>query len=417
MDNKFINYNNYDFSSYSFKTSAKNISLNMNYIQIMTLKKYIEFIYNCDTSWTYKRDSILNFSLIIKNSIKYNSKKTDVTSNITFTNNNFSKLTVISYSNKEKCDDSLKKIIRDYNKQMAKDVKNLCEKILGYSVEENYYFEPVQLCYGSINGFYNFGRVVVDAGKRNVTYDKPQIIKMKIKYNKVIVKEMPIGTPVCDTMLIDRSIMNRLIQLIIRFPFEKRISDGKYYKREEFYSTHNFELDEQNIGNTYSINRNEIITNNLIGFPDDTQKIIDKFYSLDYEKKNTFMKSCTSYINGLNSNSTKALAYYVLAIENIANFNSKPSQSIQKQGSFYAELKGNKKDIIYKIINNVYGKEIVSVDYINMLYKARSSHVHDGLENNDILENALEIDEHSKTIIDSAERLTHSFLIKWLLII
>ena len=78
---------------------------------------------------------------------------------------------------------------------------------------------------------------------------------------------------------------------------------------------------------------------------------------------------------------------------------------------------GNKKDKIYKEINNIYGKEIVSDDYINILYKARSSHVHDGLENNDILETVLGIDEHNKTLIDSAERLAHSFLIKWLLII
>ena len=59
---KLINYNNFDFRNFNFYTGTQTISLNMDYIQTMTLKKYIEFTYKCDTSWTYKRNSILNFS-------------------------------------------------------------------------------------------------------------------------------------------------------------------------------------------------------------------------------------------------------------------------------------------------------------------------------------------------------------------
>ena len=207
------------------------------------------------------------------------------------------------------------------------------------------------------------------------------------------------------------------MQLLLRFPFEEKIIDGKYYLRKNFSPQHTYELDESNLGKLYKINRNKIIDNSKIGFPEDTKTIIDKFYELDYEKKNTFLKSCTSYINGLKSNSTKAIAYYVLAIENISNFCSKASQQIPKQGDFYENVEGNKKNIIYKTINNVFGELIVSEDYVNIIYKARSEHFHDGIENNDIIKTALEIDDSNQSLIDSVERLAHLFLIKWLLII
>ena len=416
-DEKLINFNNFDFSNYYFSTGTKTISLNLNYIQIMTLKKYIENIYKCDTNWIYKKDSILNFSFLLNKVIEVENKKIVFCTNVVFNSNNFSKISVTSYSNDDIDSDNTKKLISTYNKELAKEIKELCKKIEKSTLSDNYFNEAVQLCYGSVNGYYDFGRLIVDAGGKVKAYDKPEILKLRIKYNKVLIKDMPIGTPVCDTMLIDRDIIKKLLQLILRYPIEKRVSDGKYYSRKDFFSNHNFELDDNNIGKTYSINRDNIIKDDFNGFPEDTKEILDKFYSIDYEKKNAFIKSCTCYINGLNSDSTKAIAYYVLALENLANFNSKASQLIPKQGSFYEEMKGNKKDKIYKIINNVFGREIVSDEYVNILYKARSSHIHDGLENNDILEKAFEIDEHNKTLIDSAERLTHSFLVKWLLII
>ena len=414
---KLINFNNYDFSKYLFCSGTKTISLKYNYVQIMALKKYIEIIYKCKTSWTYKKDSILYFSFILDRQIELDEKIIKFNTNIVFNSNRFSKLSITSYLKESTDDDNIKRSIRNYNKNLTKNLKDLCKKIEESTTKDNYFFEPVQLCYGSIYGYFDFGRLIIDAGKKVKAYHKPEIIKLKIKYSKIFVNDMPIGTPVCDTLLIDRDIIKKLLQLILRFPFEKRISDGIYYVRDEFITSHNFELDEANIGKTYSVNRDEIINNDLYGFPDDTKKIIDRFYLLDYEKKNAFIKSCSCYINGLNSESTKAIAYYVLAIENLANFNSKPSQVLPKQGNFYEMMTGNKTKKIYREINNVFGKEIVSYDYINILYKARSSHFHDGLENNDILENALEIDEHNKTLIDSAERLVHSFLIKWLIVI
>ena len=413
---KLINYNNFDFRNFNYSTGTKTISLNMDYIQTMTLKKYIEFTYKCDTSWIYKSNSILNFSFLLDKCIKINGKNINYKTNIVFTNHNFSKLSITSYSDEIIKEDYIKKAISKENKLLSNEIKDLCDKIKKSSIEENYFFEAVQLCYGSIVGYYDFDHLVVDGGAKVDSYDKPEIMKLKIKYSKVILDDMPVGTPVCDSMMIDRDIVKKLLQLIIRFPIENRVSDGKYYSRDDFYATHNFELDKSNIGNCYSVDRNKIIDNNYFGFPNDTKTIIDKFYSIDYEKKNAFIKSCTCYINGLNSDSTKAVSYYVLAIENLANFNSKPSQTIPKQGKFYEKMIGNKKDLIYKEINNIYGKEMVSDDYINILYRARSSHVHDGLENNDILETVLGIDEHNKTLIDSAERLAHSFLIKWLLI-
>ena len=420
-EEKLISYNYYYNDNYNYKSSTKTISNKLDYQRTITLKKIIENEYNSKTKWIFKKDGVLNYTIILNNSFKYfvNEKEQDINyvTYVSFSDNLFSKINFTSYIFENVCDENLQSTIQQKNKEIKENVKDLYNKVLSSSVQENFYFEPVQLCYGSVSGFYDFEVMQIDAGENQKLYDCPEIIKMKVKYDKIIVDGVKNTNTINDSIDTERIIARSLLQLLLRFSIEEKISDGKYYTRKGFFSDHNFILDKQNKGKMYLIDRTKIITNDYIGFPIDSQNILKKFYSLEFEKKNVFLQSCISYTNGLKSKSTKAIAYFVLSIENIANYNSKPSHQISVKGIFNKKIAKNegKKNLIYKTINNIYGKEIVSEDYINIIYKIRCEHFHEGLENSDILISGMGIDEGDNFLVDSAERLAHSFLIKWLL--
>lgn len=421
-DEKLVTYNYYFNSNFQYKSSTKNFSIDLDYLELLALKNIIEYKFSTKLDWFFKKDSELNYSIVIQDFLEYDTigkmQKVEYLTYIIFTGNNFSKISITSYIYQKNNNLVIKEILKEKNKEIVDYVKCICKKIKCSSVVDNYFLEPVQLCYGAVSGYFDFGRLIVDGGAETEIYNNPQVLLLKIKYSKIIVDDMPVGIPMNDSMMLDRIIVKTLIQLLLRFPLEDQMTDGIYYLRDSFEPKNKLEFDQNNVGKTYIADRTKIIDNKFVGFPNDSKKIIDKFYSLNLEKKNLFLKSCTSYINGLKSKSTKAIAYYVLALENIANYNSKSSHQLPKQGTYYNPItETNKKIRIYKTINNIYGEEIVSEDYINIIYKLRSSHFHNGLENNDIIENIFDVDEGDTNLVDSVERLTHSFLIKWLMLI
>lgn len=413
-----IDYNYYEDNSYKYKSSTKTINNKLDFEKTIALKNIIEKEYGSKTTWTFKKEGILNYTIILINSFEhsFNNHKQIVNykTHISFTGENFSIISFTSFIYQNVEDKNLQKIIQDKNKEIRDKIKNLYKEVINAILEDNYYFEFVQLCYGSVSGFYDFGRLKVDGGEQQKIYDHPEILKIKVKYKKIIVSGIKNTCIINDTMKTDRLIARNLIQLLLRFPIEDKISDGYYYTRTNFISDHNFMLDINNEGKMYNVDRNNIINNDHIGFPFDSKAIIDKFYSLNYKDKNTFIQSCVSYANGLKSKSEKAIAYFALAIENVAIYYNKTGQknviSYNKK-----RKKESKKDIITKIINEVFNREIVSKEYINIIYKIRSSHFHNGIENSDILMNGFEIEEGDINLVDSAERLAHSFLIQWLI--
>lgn len=418
---KLITYNYYYNNNYKYKSSTKKFSNKLDYQKTIALKKIIENEYNSKTKWFFKKDGVLNYTIIIKDSFDYliMGKKYVINyiTHVSFSEKLFSKICVTSYIFQNVTDDNLQDVIQQKNKEIKDNIKEIYNKVLEALIKENCYFEPVQLCYGSVSGFYDFGVIQIDAGEYQKIYNNPEIIKMKVNYNKIIVEGIKKNNTINDSIDIDRIIARNLIQLLLRFPIEEKVSDGKYYMRKDFMVNHNFILDEENKGKMYEIDRSSIIGNDYTGFPADSEKIVKKFYSLEFEKKNVFLQSCISYANGLKSKSVKAIAYFVLSIENIANYNSKSSHQICNKGNFNKKIVENegKKSLIYKTINNIYGKEMVSEEYINIIYKIRSNHFHEGIENSDIFISGMGIDEGDKYLVDSAERLAHSFLIKWLL--
>lgn len=367
------------------------------------IKNIIETKLAINTTWTFLLGRKLCHSFIVNNGIQ-------VQSRIIFCGKNFSNVDVNTYGNIN----PRYKIIHD---DICDTVRCAIDKSSIAKTSHNYYFEFVQLMYGSVSGNYNFGDICVSGGNEEKVYTLPEILLIKVKYDNYIVPDMPDGFPEINDLGIKRIMALNILQLLLRFPFEDKIYDGKFYGELDEISAEFGVFNNFKAGKSYPVNRNIIIDNSSIGFAQDAPEIIDKFFKLDDEKRQVFLNSCQSYINGLKSRAAKAIAYYCAAIENIANNNSTRNIVFDKLNDFHDKIidRDPKRIKIYKVINNTFGKEIVTQDYVKYLYDIRCLHFHDGFERTNFLQNALGFDEANVNICDEVERLTNSFLIKWLL--
>lgn len=370
--------------------------------KLIIIKKIIETQLAVDAVWTFLLNRKICHSFIINNSGRNQSR-------IIFSGSKFSHIDVNTYGN-----DSLE--CKSMHDHICDTVRSAISKTTIAKASPNCYLEFVQLMYGSVSGNYDFGDICVSGGNEEKVYTQPEILLIKVRYNNFIIPGMPNGFPEINDLNINRMMALNILQLLLRFPFEDKIYDGKFYGELDETSAEFGVFSNYKLGNTYSVNRNTIIDNGSTGFPKDSAEIIDKFIKLDNEKQQVFLNSCQSYINGLKSKTTKAIAYFCAAIENIANNNSTRNIGFDKMNDFHDKIidRESKRAKIYKVINNTFGREIVTQDYVKYLYDIRCLHFHDGFENTNFFQNALGFDEANINICDDAERLANSFLIKWL---
>ena len=187
---KLINYNYYYNDNFKYKSSTRYITNKLDYQKTIALKNIIENEFNTNTKWIFKKDGVLNYTIVLKNIFKHKvlNDELDVEyiTHISFSENSFSKIYFTSYIFQDVDDSKLQKMIQHKNKEIRDIVKELYDKVSNAFITENYFFEPVQLCYGSLSGFYDFDFFQIDAGEKQETYSNPEIIKMKVKYNKII---------------------------------------------------------------------------------------------------------------------------------------------------------------------------------------------------------------------------------------
>ena len=148
------------------------------------------------------------------------------------------------------------------------------------------------------------------------------------------------------------------------------------------------------------------LTNTYNGIPNDTQDLIEKFYKLDYDKQNLFLMSCQAYIEGLNSDYGKAITYYTIALENLANNFYK--RNCQGQNI-------SKKKRIYLLLTNIFKREIVSEDFVKRFYNIRCLYSHEGIANNRIRQSIFEVRDSDEMMERYMEEITYSSLVQWLL--
>ena len=294
--------------------------------------------------------------------------------------------------------DKYNEIINIILNKMFEYLIDLKEKMKKNRYIENYFFESFQLSHGSFSNYYKFSAIELDFGKSQVTYSRPIIVKTKIKYKKILNDEFKNIDVVIDTMKLDRDICLNLIQLFLRTTFE-RITNGVYYNKHN--DDNLYKLNDKDKGKFIECNRNCLVEFQDKFITDDVEKLFQYFEIIDYDKKCVFLQATEAYLEGLKSNNGKELMFFIIALETLANYEYKDNQS-----------KSNK---IFKLISQLYSREIVSNDYIDYIYNLRSLYSHQGISNNRIKQNIFNVFENNKHLLSEVEKITYSTIIKWLI--
>ena len=116
--------------------------------------------------------------------------------------------------------------------------------------------------------------------------------------------------------------------------------------------------------------------------------------------------SCESYVEGLNSDYGKAITYYTIALENLANYFYRLN---------YNGKKVSKKKRIYLLLKDIFHREIISEDFVNHFYNIRCLYSHEGISNNRIRQLIFEVKDSDEMMERYMEEITYSSLVQWLL--
>lgn len=400
------NWNDEYLKRFKLKADGKTIFLDLNLYQLIALKKLLDMFTNSTKKWTYYISKAKRNEMRI---VIHNIKKMrwiDFDKNIDevlekfivhlcIDCKDFNKITVESFYNWTENfadDDVIVDIANNIVNTICDKIKYIYESVKNAILIENFFYESFQFRVGECFGYHDFDNIVLDCGSDRNVYDVPKVIKCKIKYYKILLPNFKYQIPSLETLYIDRKIIITLIQLLSRSTFAECITDGRYITYGSSMSS-----------NLYiNLDRSKIIDFDYREFPSDTKELINKFYKLDYERQNLFLNSCEAYIEGVNNWNGKSITFFVIALENLANF------------IFRKKAKLSKKKRIYNLIKDVYDRVIVSQEFIDYVYSIRSLYSHEGVANNRLKQCVFNINETDNKLILKMESLTYSVLTKWL---
>lgn len=414
-----MNYN-WNEEKYFLQSDNKHISINMDTYQLCALKRVIDYVSNSDTSWEYFSENgnrhylriiINNLSNVNSDIFKDISKETLrlFTIHICFDVTNFANIYIQTYMKIKKQNENAtiySDVINKINSLIYAEILYIIENINQCKYINNYFLEAVQLKKGNLVGFYNFEKIMLNCGDDIYDNSIPKIIKMQIQYKKIILPNIKYNLPCIETLYIDRKIILNLIQLFFRCSFHSYITNGRYFNYPSNNINYTYELDTSHPGKLISLERNRIITEYYKEIPIDTKELLEKFFKLDYNKQNLFLMSCESYIEGLNSDYGKAITYYTIALENLANYFYRLNYNGQKV---------SKKKRIYLLLKDIFHREIISEDFVNHFYNIRCLYSHEGISNNRIRQSIFEVKDSDEMMERYMEEITYSSLVQWLL--
>lgn len=398
------NWKNKYFDKYIAKSVEKELDLHLDMYKLYGFYKIITITFNTNESWDYfiKRKHFLRIIINDINRIRHGILEAfkdyheSISIHICFDANKFNKLIVQTYS-LIALDINILNCIND---KILEELTYIYDNILQSKIIENSFIECYQLRIGDIIGYYNLDKVEIDGGISTNDCTFKKVIKLRGKYRKIICDNIKYPLPTIETIKIDRRIIIDLVQMFLRCSIDDYISSGKHYPSNRKLDM--YELDNKNCGRYVEIDRNKIFTGDINGIPKDTSELITRFYNLGDNKKNVFLMSCEAYIEANKSKKGKAIMFYTIALENIANF-------------VFKTLKVSKKKKIYLLCKKIYGKEIISQEFIDYFYDIRCLYSHEGICNNGIKEEILGVEYADDNLCSKLEKITYSTLIKWLI--
>ena len=411
------NYRNTFFKKYKSKSNTLILDINIDYYRLIALKELIDIFINTNMSWQYtiSKNHEHHLRLICENIqdirwINFKDINIDVdlsvfSIHVYYDINNYNKIYVETYikNTLTEINDLYIKEMNNINEYIYNEIVYIYNQVLQSTLIPNYCFQKIELRKGDFIGYYDFDWIKIDCGRKITNYCYPRIVKCKFKYFKILLENFKYPIPCIETIDINRKIIFSLIQLFLRCSISFSLTDGEYFNFPNNENINNYNLDTRYNGEFISLKRGNINNEYYDGIPSDTQDLINKFYELDYEKQNLFIISCNSYCDAQKSSSYgKAVTLYTIALENIANHT-------------YKSDKIGKKQKIYLLLRDIFGRELVSKDFVSYFYDIRCLYAHRGISNNGIKQEIFSVEESDSTLELSLEEITYSALVQWLI--
>lgn len=410
---------------YKYESNKYTINFTLTPHELVAFKSLINVYLNSNRSWEYTcnngrehylriiADNILKIELINKEEFfqvlaplsEY------IELHICFDAKNINILDIISYL-KNGFNETIHKIeiqnFNDFCKKVKDDICHLLTRVKEANYIDNYFFQKFELINGNFNGYYDFDYIKLDFGAPIETRSVNRVIRCKIKYKKIICSNIPFNIPVIETIKSDAKTAIALCQLFLRCAISPNIYNGKYHTYLDSKLTPT-SLDDRNHGIYIPVQRGIIDTQYIDGVPSDTPDLFRKFKSLDYEKQNVFIVSCHSYAYANKLSQVQAVTHYVIALENLAEFEYMKNYKKASHTKIYI------KDKIFNLIKKFFNKSKVSKDFVDYFYSVRCLYAHEGVANNRIYQDILGVHDGDNMLQLYMEELTYSVLTQWLI--
>ncbi len=421
-----INYNWIQKFSlrYKYESEKYNIDFNLNPHELLAFKTLITFYLNSCKSWehTYNNGREHYLRIIADDITKihwFDGIISDcpqellsafVEIHVCYDAININKLFIISYL-KNNSEDAYTKInvnsLNEFSRKIKDDVSFILSRVRESIYLDNFIYQNFELVTGNFTGYYDFGDIQIDFGAPIETHSVNRIIRCKIKYKKIICTQLPFETPFIETFNSDIKIAITLCQVFLRCGISSNIYNGKYYNfPNSILNDHT--IDTDNLGVYVPFQRGHINSQYTEDVTCDTPDLFKKFKLLDYKKQNIFLVSCYSYAYANKLSNVQAVTHYVIALENLAEFE-------YKNNANSSNSRLGKKDKIYILIKSLFKECKITKDFVDYFYSIRCLYAHEGVANNRIYQDILGVHDGDKMLQIYMEELTYSVLVQWLL--
>lgn len=289
----------------------------------------------------------------------------------------------------------IRQCIIKITRKRSEDIYFRLNKIDNVETKSNYFIQDIGIWEGDFCGQYDFGAIRVDFGYPNPTRLGYKVARCFIRYKQYKIDMM--HQPIFSFIVRENKIHLTLLQCFLRFSIYELPGEYIFLPSDIFGKS--FTVDRTDIDRDYI---SDMINNRVV--PDDVSELFIKYEQLSEIEKNIFFNAVCSYCEGIKQEGAKAVSYYVICLETLAAYEAK---NVGKTNI-------NKIDMIYEFLQSIYSKSTLSHKSIEDLYSVRSAYVHNGIANNDFLDEIFMKSYITNSYCEIMERITNYTLIIWL---
>lgn len=285
-------------------------------------------------------------------------------------------------------DEELKKYkssIISAGEKIIKDIKEIIDSIRNRESSNRGLIKFEGIKTKEITGYYNSKYFEIDAGEEcKVHSASGKKIKMKYKFDEYFISTKFDGKKHrVEFLNLLSNMYSELFQTIINTPFIAS-TKLKYYGENDNLSSFNT--------NIKYIDKKDTDSKKYVHIPKQIDSLMNNYLKFDAIKQNVFYRSCKSLNNALSTDGVKSLFYSYQAIENIAAY-------YETIGVF---CNSSRSDNIKSLLIEYYDSRFPNEAH-KFWDEYRNKYAHNGIEENELVEMAINEEFDSFKIIQSDE--------------